>query len=151
MCAASVYPEPGSNSLKKYFTVLRRTAYFFFVCLLFLLCFPWVHIYLYTCFLFRNLTSSLWSVFRLPSLCFLVFRCSIFKVRLLSFLFFDSLFSISLLLRFVKYFFYLFLSFFRTYFSAPLRLLLFLAEPFYIITSTPACQVLFSLFLKKFQ
>ena len=44
MHAASVYPEPGSNSLKNYFTVLGTAIYFLELCLLLFYFFPWVFI-----------------------------------------------------------------------------------------------------------
>ena len=70
----------------------------------------------------RNFRVSSWFVFRRSLLCFLVFRCSIFKVRFASALR-DSLFSISHPVLFVKAFFKVFLTFFSTFF----RLLCLLA------------------------
>ena len=85
MLAASVHPEPGSNSLKNYFTILGIANIFFRACLLFLLSlffgYHWSIINVYSWNL--RVTLHLMPIFRQApsSLCFLVFRCSIFKVR----------------------------------------------------------------------
>ena len=70
MHAASVYPEPGSNSLKKYLKSKPSVLTQFLRCLSFCsLLFPWVVVSL--------------LLFGINELFFvlLVFRCSIFKVR----------------------------------------------------------------------
>ncbi len=108
MHAASVYPEPGSNSLKKYplctwyrFSLSLKLYLSLFLLSLLGICKSLNLLYSWN---LRVLFASLVNISISNSLCFLVFRCSIFKVRSLPSLE-DSSFSISHLLSLVKYFF----------------------------------------------
>ena len=76
--AASVHPEPGSNSRIKYFTVLGTAIYLFELDSLFLL-FPWVSQFVIeSCVLLWNLTSSL---VRLSTFLALFSRLSLFNFQ----------------------------------------------------------------------
>ena len=120
MHAASVYPEPGSNSLKKYsqqYLVLLITSSES-ICSNFTFSLGIINVvFNISVLLLRNLTSYFWFVFStFLALFSLVFRCSIFKVRSLSALA-DSFVSISHLFLFVNTFFSKVFDIFRSVIS----------------------------------
>ena len=79
--AASVHPEPGSNSRIKYFTVLGTAIYLFELDSLFLL-FPWVSQFVFeSCVLLWNLTSSLVRLFDVPCFVFSSFVVQFSRYR----------------------------------------------------------------------
>ena len=158
--AASVHPEPGSNSRIKYFTVLGTAIYLFELDSLFLL-FPWVSQFVIeSCVLLWNLTSSL---VRLSTFLALFSRLSLFNFQgtvslplfATAYIVYHTQFRLS---RGFQNFFQVSFRHFRSlqvaiscFFSrSPCLPCLSgtgsLAELYYITTFFPFCQPLFALF-----
>ena len=163
--AASVHPEPGSNSRIKYFTVLGTAIYLFELDSLFLL-FPWVSQFVVeSCVLLWNLTSSL---VRLSTFLALFSRLSLFNFQgtvslplfATAYIVYHTQFRLS---RGFQNFFQIS---FRHFCSLQVAISCFfsrspclpclsgtgsLAELYYITTFFPFCQPLFALFSPFFR
>ena len=140
MHAASVHPEPGSNSRINCIKITPLGVFqsfrafflsFFYFCL--------------SSILFQNFTRSFFRTIFLLSLCTSsISCCSIFNDQLRCL----SKYTASLLyhihISFVKCFFHLFKTFFEFFMPSCLR-------PCYIITSAPLCQEVFESFFDFFE